>query len=92
MTSWLKPPPRPSYTYLAPLGTFQKKNEPATVVSAYYEMKSKYTKDDYKKWIRLFLQTIRAPIVFFTEDHLVQFVQECRKDLPIRIIVYPRED
>lgn len=55
-------------------------------------MKSKYTKDDYKKWIRLFLQTIRAPIVFFTEAHLVPFIQECREDRPIRILVYPRED
>ena len=62
------------------------------MVSAYYEMKSKYTKDDYKKWIRLFLQTIRAPIVFFTEAHLVPFIQECREDRPIRILVYPRED
>ena len=92
MSSWLKPQPRPSYIYVAPLGTFQKKTEPVTVVSAYYEMKSKYTKDHYKKWIRLFLQTISCPLVFFTDEHLVPFIQECRKDLPIRIIVYPRED
>lgn len=93
MSSWLRPSPRPSYIYIPPLGTFQKKTaEVATVVSAYYEMKSKYTKDDYKKWIRLFLETIRAPIVFFTEEYLVSFIQECRKDLPIRIVVYPRED
>lgn len=64
-----------------------------TVVSAYYEMKSKYTTDCYKKWISFFLESCPCHLVFFTEAPLVEFIATCRQKYKDRtfIVVCPRE-
>lgn len=99
MSSWasatqMRPPPRLGYRQILPEGTFVKKENPVTVVSAYYEMSSKNKKSDYIHWIRLFLENIPCHLVFFTEEHLVPFIEECRKNFKDRtvIIPFPRKD
>jgi len=92
MSSWLnRAPIRPSN--IIPEGTFINKEKPATVVSAYYEMKSKYKLEDYRIWIELFLKNIPCHLIFFTEANLYDFIKECRRGYEdrTRIIILPRE-
>lgn len=101
MTSWTSftrpnriPTFREGYYQDLPLGTFTQKDAPATVVSAYYEMKSKYPATEYRTWIRNFLEHFPCHLVFFTEESLVPFIQECRAAHTdkTRIIVLPRAE
>jgi len=80
--------------YVIQEGTFAEKEKPATVVSAYYEMPSKYTVDDYRKWISLFLKNIPMYLVFFTEAKTYEFIKECRRghEERTRIIVLERSE
>lgn len=75
-------------------GLFVKKQSPATVVSAYYEMKSKHTPDEYRKWIRIFLETVPCHLIFFTESVLEGFIRDCRRNYMDRtkIIVMERNE
>ena len=93
MSSWLnRAAIRPSK--IIPEGKFIVKEKPATVISAYYEMKSKYNLQDYRKWIELFLKNIPCHLIFFTESHLHDFIKECRVGYEdrTRIIILPREE
>lgn len=87
-------PIRLGYRQILPEGTFIPKENPATVISAYYEMPSKYKKDDYRKWIRFFLETVPCHLVFYTEEALVPFINECRAKYTDRtvVIVLPRNE
>jgi hypothetical protein len=67
-----------------PFGTFLKKSLPPTIVSAYYEMSSKYPKENYRTWIRLFLENCQAHIIFFCEESFKPFVEDCRKNFKDR--------
>jgi len=94
MSSWgsYVPPPRLGYYQKLPLGTFKETKEPSTVVSAYYDMKSKYDPARYREWMRLFL-SLPFHLVFFTDAELVPFIEECRQGNDrTRIIVVPREE
>ena len=96
MSSWgaaARPRIRLGYHQVNPAGTFVKKEMPATVVSAYYEMPSKYPNEKYSTWLRLFLETIDCWLVFFCESDLVPFIEDCRKAYPetTTIVVLPRE-
>jgi hypothetical protein len=62
-----------------------------TLVTAYYDIKSKFPKDHYVSWMTTFLK-IKAPIVLFTEEHMVSTIQALREDRPIHIIVMPFEE
>jgi hypothetical protein len=67
----------------------------ATVVSAYYYIAaSRNSAADYKKWMRLFFETVPCHLVFFCEHELVEFVTECRAAYMdrTRIIVLPRSE
>jgi hypothetical protein len=77
-----------------PAGTFVSKPLPATVVSAYYEMPSKYTPDKYRLWLRYFLETIDCHLVFFTDETMKEYVEECRGPFmeKTKLIVLPRSD
>ncbi len=101
MTSWTsytKPKRlqtyREGYYQDLPQGIYTEKSQPATVVSAYYEMKSKYPASDYRGWIRTFLEEFPCYLVFFTEEHLLPFLQEARKAHAdrTRFIVLPRTE
>jgi hypothetical protein len=97
MSSWLNKnnsliPRRQSR--ITPEGRFIQKDKPATVVSAYYEMDSKHSSSDYTKWIEIFLKNNEMYLIFFTEAHLANFIQECRRGHEERttIIILPREE
>ena len=49
----------------------------ATVVTAYYPIRSKFPPQQYMEWANRFLQ-LTAPIVFFTEPHLIPTFQTIR--------------
>lgn len=84
---------RLGYRQALPEGKFIIKDKPATVVSAYYEMSSKYNLEAYRKWIRLLLENVPFHLIFYTEQSLVPFIQDCRKAYEDRtiIIILPRE-
>jgi hypothetical protein len=67
---------------------------PATVVSAFYEMPSKRSINEYKIFMNNFLRNIKCHLVFFCEESMREFVEEARKDFMdrTRIIILPRED
>ena len=99
MSSWLskgvsRKRIRTGYYQETPAGTFTEKDRPATVVSAYYEMASKYPPQQYRQWIRNFLENCGCYLVFFCEEDLVPFITECRKEYTDKtdIIVLPREE
>ncbi len=101
MTSWIRvaprsglPPPRLGYFQSLPEGTFAPPattEPPATVVTAYYEMKSKHTPTKYREWISRFLRTLTCPIVFFTDAETLPFLESCpRVSRQVEFIVLPR--
>ena len=61
-----------------------------TVVTAYYEIKSKFNKEQYLGWAKTFLK-LKAPIVIFTEESMVGTLTELREGRPLHIIVIPFE-
>lgn len=84
---------RLGYRQIVPEGRFIIKDSPATVVSAYYEMPSKYKLDSYRNWIRLLLENVPFHLVFYTDEVLVPFIKDCRRAYEDRtiIIILPRE-
>ena len=81
MSSWgsYTPPPRLGYYQELPLGTFVKKEgEVGTVVSAYYQLRTKkWTNEQYKSWIEQFL-SIPCHLIFFTSQDLEPWISSCR--------------
>ncbi len=59
-----------------------------TVVTAFYPIRSKFSPQQYLEWAQRFLQ-LNAPIVLFTEPHLVSTFQSMRSFLPLHIIARP---
>lgn len=59
-----------------------------TVVTAYYPIRSKFSKDRYMEWASTFLR-MESPIVLFTEESMVHDIRQRRGTLPIRIITIP---
>jgi len=59
-----------------------------TVVTAYYQIRSKFPKERYLGWASTFLQ-IKSPIVLFTEANMVDDILQRRGNLPIHIITLP---
>lgn len=96
MSSWntYTPPPRLGYYQKLPQGNFKATSEPSTVVSAYYDMKSKYDPTRYRGWIKLFLESVPCFLVFYTDASLAPFIEECRKgqEERTRVIILPREE
>lgn len=87
------PAPRLGYYQALPEGRFDPTDtSPATVVTAYYEMKSKYSSSKYREWIQTFLATLRGPIVFFTDAETLPFLESCpRASGSVEFVVLPRE-
>ena len=84
MSSWISQGPSRriilGYRQAYPEGKFIEKTKPATVVSAYYQMPSKHSIEQYKIWIRSFLESISCYLVFFTDNTSKEFIEDCRKD------------
>jgi hypothetical protein len=97
MSSWLAGPQgrrsriRLGYYQERPLGTFRSTEKDATVVSAYYDLPSKYNTESYRTWLRLFLENCPCQLVFFTDEATKPFIEQCRAKFKIRtrIIVLP---
>jgi len=100
MTSWIKgnlpkvSTYRSGYYQESPEGIFMSKTTEATVVSAFYEMPSKYSLNTYKEWMRNFLTNTPCYLVFFCEESMKEFIEECRSEnvSRTRIVVLPREE
>jgi hypothetical protein len=77
-----------------PEGTFDPADtRPVTVVTAYYEMKSKYSSAKYREWVARFLATLTCPIVFFTDTATLPFLDACpRVSSSVEFVVLPRAD
>jgi hypothetical protein len=73
------PPPTPPPTY-------------ATIVSAYYEIPSKYPKEFYYPNIQRFLQSIHTPMVFFCDASNVPLFLSWRGDLPCVFVSLPQSE
>ena len=96
MSSWgsYSPPPRLGYYQELPLGTFVKKEKPATVVSAYYQLRTqKWTSDQYKVWIEQFL-SLPTYLVFFTSKELEPWILSCRSKYIDKtvVVILPEEE
>ncbi len=62
-----------------------------TLVTAYYEVKSKHNHALYHQWGKTLL-SLRCPIVIFVEPRHVEMIREWRGDRPISIVQLPFED
>ena len=62
-----------------------------SIVSAYYPIKSKFNKNKYMEWGKTFMK-LEAPIIFFTEEALVEELSVLREHRPIRFITIPFEE
>lgn len=84
---------RLGYRQILPEGRFIVKDTPVTVVSAYYEMPSKYNLNSYRTWIRLLLENVPFHLIFYTDESLAPFIQNCRSAYQDRtiIMILPRE-
>lgn len=59
-----------------------------TVVTAFYPIQSKFPTQQYLAWAERFLQ-LNAPIVLYTEPHLVDTFRAMRPFLPLKIVGKP---
>ena len=62
-----------------------------TIVTGFYPIKSKFSKDTYLEWGRTFLK-LASPIVLFTEKNMSGIMKEMRGDRPIHIVEIPFEE
>ena len=62
-----------------------------TLVSAYYNIKSKFPKDRYVEWMQTFLK-IQAPMVLFTDAEMENTIRSMREDRPLHLIILPFEE
>lgn len=62
-----------------------------TVITSYYCIKSKFSKDKYLEWGSTFLK-LDAPIILFTEKEYVYEITKLRGSKPIYIKVIPFEE
>lgn len=97
MTSWINSSGKQfntAYRQVLPEGKFSNDNGGVTVVSAFYIMKSHHTFDEYKIWLRLFLENIPCNLIFYTEEALVPFIRECRRAYEDNtdVIVIPKHE
>ena len=61
-----------------------------TCVSCFFRVKNKHD-IQYNEWFKKSL-TIRCPYVFFTDEENVNFIKECRGDLPTFYVICTIED
>ena len=97
MTSWINNPGKQiniGYRQNLPEGKFSLDKGNVTVVSGFYIMKSSHTLDQYKSWIKLFLENVPCHLIFYTEEQLVPFIRECRRAYEdiTDVIVIPKHE
>jgi len=97
MTSWINNPGKQlniGYRQNLPEGKFSLDKNGVTVVSAFYIMKSAHTLDEYKRWMKPFLENVPCHLIFYTEEQLVPFIRECRRAYEdiTDVIVIPKHE
>jgi len=60
-------------------------SSPVTLVTCYYEIKSKHSNLQYRKWIQMFLQNLQANIVIFTNNKLVRYLRRCTQHIQSKV-------
>ena len=83
MSSWSQSTQRKrirlGYHQPTPVGKFEPKSQPATIVTAYYPLqKSKYTTKHYEGWLKHFLSNCEGHMVIFTDTTTVPFIEQLR--------------
>ena len=63
-----------------------------TLVTCYYEFKSKHSTENYRIWIKNLLNNISCNIIIFTSNDLVKFLKESYKHKNIFFIVKPLKE
>ena len=61
---------------------------PCTLVTAYYDISSKATKETYLDWAKSFMK-LEAPVILFTAAEFEEAFREMRGSLPIKIYTIP---
>jgi hypothetical protein len=62
-----------------------------TIVTAYYPIKSKFSKERYLEWGKTFMK-LESPIILFTEEYLISELKQLRESRPIEFIPLPFEE
>jgi hypothetical protein len=62
-----------------------------TIVTAFYAIKSKFSKDKYLEWGKTFMK-LESPIILFTEESLIPELKTLRENRPITFIPTPFEE
>ena len=64
---------------------------PVTIVTAYYNIRSKFTNEKYLEWIRNFLSVIPCHLYIYTDAETFPILQDMRKDFLDRtkIVIQP---
>lgn len=57
-----------------------------TVVTAYYKIRSKFSSDQYDKWMQSFLQ-VPFNLVVYTDEESAPLIKKYRGDLPLKLII-----
>jgi glycosyltransferase involved in cell wall biosynthesis len=66
----------------------------ATIVTAFYDMPSKYPKEKYLVWLRHFFESCPGPMVIFLEEKYLSEISDMRKKFmnQTMLVVLPREE
>ena len=72
-----------------PYFSFEKRN--CTIVTAYYEIPSKFSNNKYMEWAKNFME-LENPIVLFTSSRLSNLFKTMRENKPIVIVELEFED
>lgn len=63
-----------------------------TIVTAYYQMKSKFNHEKYVQWMSNMLPYIKTPMVIFTDEQSAALIQQLRNGLPASIIILKQQE
>jgi len=66
-------------------GSQESSHWPLTIVTAYIQLKSKHTNEEYQKWMRNTL-SYQGPMVIFVDSKNIEMVKQLRSGLPTKFI------
>ena len=62
-----------------------------TIITAFYQIRSKFSKEQYLEWGKTFMK-LESPIVLFTEENLIPKLRILRENRPITFVPIPFEE
>jgi hypothetical protein len=73
-----------------PITTTSNLEYPVTIVTAYFKLKkSKFTHGHYQNWMKNFMTSVTAPVIFFTTHDDEPNLRSLRGTLPASYVSYP---